>query len=58
MKGCDPGLNIERDKLMKIHKQLETCTHLSADARVELCHKIVKIFIRVVRFEAESKNFL
>ena len=58
IKICEAGLNIERDKLMKIHKQLDTCTHLSTDVWVEMCHKIVKIFIRVIRFEVKSKKIL
>ena len=29
MKVCEAGLNIEREKLMKICKELDTCTHLS-----------------------------
>ena len=58
MKVCEAGLNIEREKLMKIRKELDTCTHLSRNAGVQLSYKLVKIFIRVVRIEAESKNIL
>ena len=29
MKVCEAGLNIEREKLMKIRKELDTCTCLS-----------------------------
>ena len=29
MKVCEAGLNIEREKLMKICKELDTCTCLS-----------------------------
>ena len=45
MKVCEVGLNIKRDKLMKIHKQLDTCTCLSPNAGVQLSRKLVKIFI-------------
>ena len=58
MKACEAGLNIEREKLMKRRKELDTCTHLSQNAGVQLSRKLVKIFIRVVRIEAESKNIL
>ena len=58
MKVCEAGLNIEREKLMKIRKELDTCTCLSRNARVQLSCKLVKIFIQVVRIEAESKNIL
>ena len=58
MKVCEAGLNIEREKLMKICKKLDTCTRLSQNAGVQLSRKLVKIFIRVVRIEAESKNIL
>ena len=58
MKVCEAGLNIESDKLIKIHKELDTCTRLSRNAGVHLSHKLVKIFIRIVRIEVESKNIL
>ena len=58
MKVCEAGLNIEREKLMKICKELDTCTHLSQNVGVQLSRKLVKIFIRVLRIEAESKNIL
>ena len=58
MKVCEAGLNIEREKLMKIRKELDTCTHLSRNAGVQLSCKLVKIFIRVLRIEVESKNIL
>ena len=58
MKVCEAGLNIEREKLMKIRKELDTCTCLSQNVGVQLSHKSVKIFIRVVRIEVESKNIL
>ena len=45
MKVCEAGLNIEREKLMKIRKELDTCTHLSRNAGVQLSHKLVKILI-------------
>ena len=58
MKVCEAGLNIEREKLMKICKELDTCTRLSRNAGVQLSSKLVKIFIRVVRIEVECKNIL
>ena len=58
MKVCEAGLNIEREKLMKIRKELDTCTRLSRNVGVQLSHKLVKIFIRVVRIEAQSKTIL
>ena len=58
MKACEAGFNIERDKLMKICKELDTCTHLSQNTGVQLSRKLVKIFIRVVRIEAQSKHIL
>ena len=58
MKVCEAGLNIEREKLMKIRKELDTCTCLSQNAGIQLSCKLVKIFIQVVRIEVESKNIL
>ena len=58
MKVCEAGLNIERNKLMKICKELDTCTRLSQNVGVQLSRKLVKIFIRVVRIETKSKNIL
>ena len=58
MKVCEASLNIEREKLIKICNKLDTCTCLSRNAGVQLSHKLVKIFIQVVRIEAESKNIL
>ena len=45
MKVCEAGLDIEREKLIKIRKELDTCTHLSQNAGVQLSRKLVKIFI-------------
>ena len=45
MKVCEAGINIEREELMKIRKELDTCTRLSRNAGVQLSCKLVKIFI-------------
>ena len=53
---CQRSLNVERDKLLEICKSLEMYTLIPSAVGIEICHELVKIFLKSVRVEQECTH--